>query len=229
MRALTFLCVASLLAFACASSQSYSLKILLEDEDIRFLNEIGYSICIVRDVIGFDLEAVWHEISPKLLSQVIELTWEEEFYVFHNEVVKEAGDVIRFNTKTQTALQQAWTFDTTFESIKTPVESGSVLVLDRHQSIHTVGLAQVINGQVKALGAIPSSNGISIQLTPKEEIFVFIGRHKESELLDITAVSSPLEVDYIGSTSQTIRFHRQDAKFIPARNRCTSHCGKQSA
>jgi len=215
----TVLILSLLLAIAATAlagprSTAYSLTIELSDDDIKFLNEIGYSICIVRDVVGFDLSSVWHAIPPRQLSQEIELQWEEQFYVFHEETVYEAGDVLRFNSEVQTPLEQAWVFDTTFEDFKTPVASGSVLVVDKHQSVHSLGLAQIINGQVKALGSIPSSNGISVQLTPKEYIYVFIGRNKQSELLDITAVSNPIKVEYFGTTSQKIKFHRNDAKFI---------------
>merc|ERR1719408_73573 len=205
--------VLSLLCGAFAAETTYKLQIFLEDEDIKFLNEIGYSICIVRDVVGFDLTSVWHAIPPRQLSQEIELQWEEQFYVFHEETVYEAGDVLRFNSEVQTPLEQAWIFDTTFEDFKTPVASGSVLVVDKHQSVHSLGLAQIINGKVKALGSIPSSNGISVQLTPKEYIYVFIGRNKQSELLDITAVSNPIKVEYFGTTSQKITFHKTDSSF----------------
>merc|ERR1712023_249319 len=40
--------VLSLLCGAFAAETTYKLQIFLEDEDIKFLNELGYSICIVR-------------------------------------------------------------------------------------------------------------------------------------------------------------------------------------
>merc|ERR1712010_253959 len=70
----TVLILSLLLAIAATAlagprSTAYSLTIELSDGDIKFLNEIGYSICIVRDVVGFDLSSVWHAIPPRQLSQ----------------------------------------------------------------------------------------------------------------------------------------------------------------
>ena len=216
------LAVLSLLCGAFAAETTYKLQIFLEDEDIKFLNELGYSICIVRDVVGFDLDAVWHSIPPNLMSQSNELQWTEDFYVFHQETIQEAGDTLHFTTQTQTPLQQSWTFQTTFDDFKEPVMPGTVVVHDEHQSIHMLGLAQKVNGQVKPLGAIPSANGITVSMAPKEYVYVFIGRNQESELLSLTAVSNPAKVEYFKTTSMAVKFNKESAQFTITRTRATT-------
>ena len=76
---------------------TFTLDILLEDDDIEFLNELGYSICIVRPVLGFDLGAVWHRIPPKLMSHPNTVEWSEELFVFHKEWITEAGETLHYN------------------------------------------------------------------------------------------------------------------------------------
>merc|ERR1712188_298765 len=179
----------SLLCGAFAAETTYKLQIFLEDEDIKFLNE---------------------------------LEWTEDFYVFHQETIQEAGDTLHFTTQTQTPLQQSWTFQTTFDDFKEPVMPGTVVVHDEHQSIHMLGLAQKVNGQVKPLGAIPSANGITVSMAPKEYVYVFIGRNQESELLSLTAVSNPAKVEYFKTTSMAVKFHKESAQFTITRTRATT-------
>ena len=192
-----------------------TLDILLDNEDILFLNELGYSICIVRPVTGFDLGVVWHRIPPKEMGITNHVTWTEEYSVFHQEAIAEAGETLDCNDaiQAQTSLGQAWMFETTFEELSVPVTSDTVLVCDEHQSIHTLGLAQRINGEVKPLGGIPSAHGIDVSMTPKEYVYVFIGRNQESELLRLAAMSHPLKVEYTVAASMTVKFNKELARF----------------
>jgi len=106
------------------------------------------------------------------------LDWKEQYYVFHHKKQISRGDTITFDTRKETTLQTAWRFTNVFTEFKEPVSPGSVVIHDFHTSDHTIGLAQLIKGVVKPLGAIPSFNGITIRLTPKPYVYVFICRHK---------------------------------------------------
>merc|ERR1712146_782512 len=48
----------------------------------------------------------------------------------------------------------------------------------------------------EAAWGLPSANGITVSMAPKEYVYVFIGRNQESELLSLTAVSNPAKVEY---------------------------------
>merc|ERR1711907_863665 len=81
------------------------------------------------------------------------------------------------------------------------------------------GTGAKVNGQVKPLGAIPSANGITVSMAPKEYVYVFIGRNQESELLSLTAVSNPAKVEYFKTTSMAVKFHKESAQFTITRTR----------
>ncbi|KAF9456673.1 hypothetical protein BDZ94DRAFT_1275126 [Collybia nuda] len=183
---------------------TYLLNIVIDDAELKALKSSGYSLCVAKNVNG-QFNVVWKGIQFLAFNTI---EWTEQYQVF-GEIGFTSGHPVKSGTNAS-SIQYGQTCTLSDLGIMGPAQGprgGSSFKVQN--DFGSINLA--VNGMIDGkwlpvyVDPTPTITGAAT-FKPIVSILVWFDRTLQTSTMFTEAVSTSIEVDYTGTTSQTLSY-----------------------